>query len=621
MIAFYRIAAFALAGGLACASQAEQPAGELPASIPSFGEVVTMELNQANGTVHQGNMTGKKTPPAWMIEYPLTDEEGAALVLETDTKIYLYDLEYKPGTDALTPVSNWKIHGQTGCDDWRMKPGRHRCELGEKRLFGTKFSDEDGMRRLLFVIADDSPRATIKMGLYRGVASNGVKMMRRFDALLPDGRQVTPTELLSELDKPGRLLVRGDPADSHAGFLPRGEKAFFHGLQPSPASTAYAASKPPSLRPFFEALYEGGENNAVLNYQKLGLAAIEAGEWSVAESAFDAALTRIETIFSEDAAAAGARSNWENETFKDYKGEPYERAMAYYYRGLLYLREGDFENASASFRAGEYQDTMSSEAQHRSDFGVLSYLAGWAARCNGDESVAADQFDAARDAGFTVPATGDRTLVLAESGRAPIKQRFGIRQQFLTYSVPFSTDDTLVPEVRLADDAIELDTSTSIFLQAATRGQRGMDAILAGKVRHGKSIDLTVQLAGFIPLLGPLAVLATNSHVYKKIGELGTRADVRAWDSLPHRVHAGSLTGSPDDIGAVTYAGNPGMMRFTARHETCSIIWSRQHSAIAEGAGVSGDDPEVDEARAAIAELAARDQALRDTLTGADVGS
>lgn len=28
--------------------------------------------------------------------------------------------------------------------------------------------------------------------------------------------------------------------------------------------------------------------------------------------------------------------------------------MAYYYRGLLYMREGDFSNARASFRGGEY---------------------------------------------------------------------------------------------------------------------------------------------------------------------------------------------------------------------------------------------------------------------------
>ncbi|MEC8183119.1 MAG: hypothetical protein VX123_13805 [Pseudomonadota bacterium] len=48
-------------------------------------------------------------------------------------------------------------------------------------------------------------------------------------------------------------------------------------------------------------------------------------------------------------AAGLARSNFAREDVKDFKGEPFERAMVFYYLGLSYLALGDFENARASF--------------------------------------------------------------------------------------------------------------------------------------------------------------------------------------------------------------------------------------------------------------------------------
>ena len=48
--------------------------------------------------------------------------------------------------------------------------------------------------------------------------------------------------------------------------------------------------------------------------------------------------------------------------------------MAYYYRGVLYLRDGDYENARASFKGGMLQDGFAEEEQNRSDFALLSFL-------------------------------------------------------------------------------------------------------------------------------------------------------------------------------------------------------------------------------------------------------
>jgi tetratricopeptide (TPR) repeat protein len=94
-----------------------------------------------------------------------------------------------------------------------------------------------------------------------------------------------------------------------------------------------------------------------------GVAAVAEGKTQDATGLFDSALDSIEGMFANTENAAKARSLWYEEGAKDYKGEPYERAMAYYYRGLLYLAEGDYENARASFRGGILQDAFADQLE------------------------------------------------------------------------------------------------------------------------------------------------------------------------------------------------------------------------------------------------------------------
>ena len=142
----------------------------------------------------------------------------------------------------------------------------------------------------------------------------------------------------------------------------------------------FAADKPSALQPLFQALYIEGEHNAVLNFNYLGLAALESGEYETAEKAFDAAIARIEAIYADNPSAAKAKSVFAEEKVKDFKGEPYERAMTYYYRGLLFVRAGDYQNARASFLAAERQSTLSEVEAYKSTFGLMDYLAGWSSQ-------------------------------------------------------------------------------------------------------------------------------------------------------------------------------------------------------------------------------------------------
>ena len=183
------------------------------------------------------------------------------------------------------------------------------------------------------------------------------------------------------------------------------------------------ADKPVELHGDYRILLAQGERNAVLNHARIGVKAFEMGNIELARKELAAAADRIETIYADNTAAKQALGKFVKENIKDFKGEPYERAMVFYYLGLAYLAEGDFENARASFKAGEFQDTLSSEEEYQADFALLNYLSGWASKCNGDDELAEDAFSVAHEhrSSLAVPEDDMSTLVIYESGQAPAK--------------------------------------------------------------------------------------------------------------------------------------------------------------------------------------------------------
>ena len=90
----------------------------------------------------------------------------------------------------------------------------------------------------------------------------------------------------------------------------------------------------------------------VLNLMEIGAAAFHQGHYDLSKAALDRAIANIESVYADNEAAHRARSLWYEEGEKDFKGEPYERSMVFYYRGLLFLRDGDYGNARASSSPG-----------------------------------------------------------------------------------------------------------------------------------------------------------------------------------------------------------------------------------------------------------------------------
>lgn len=365
----------------------------------------------------------------------------------------------------------------------------------------------------------------------------------------------------------------------------------------------FLEDKDPELQFAYRALFVDGERNSVLHLERIGLLEMQKGNYQAAAWAFDNALQRIEFIYAKDPAAKAAKSVWTEEKIKDFKGEPYERAMAYYYRGLLYLMQGDFQNARASFISGEYQDTVAEAEEFEGDFALLDFLAGWASQCDGDMTLADEYYGYAREANeaFVKPAQDHNLLLLSDIGVGPTKIHQGQYGEFLTFSPgrreSFKTVFEITPDGGgpLLIDGPEL---TSLTYQAQTRGGKPFQNILNGKAQF-KETTQAIGTVGTTLGAGLLAAGIENNDddlmyagaatalVGLLAGGLSSAAkpaaDIRYWDTLPDAVDVG--TGR---IDTATFSATA-MLRsesdepvgskvtlITASPGKCAVAWGRE---------------------------------------------
>ena len=378
----------------------------------------------------------------------------------------------------------------------------------------------------------------------------------------------------------------------------------------------YSERFEPWAVPFMNALYRDGEWGAVLNLSELGLAAMEQGRYPLARRAFDEAITRVESIYAGDENASKARSIFNAEKVKDFKGEPYERSMLYFYRGLLYAQEGDMQNARAAFLAADRHDTLSAaeDAAYAGDFGMMKYLAGWASYCDGDPLRGEQLVSEAKAADASIgalPAPPRHGLVLIDTGPAPEKWGDGQYHQVLKFRPGIGAEDGLA--LRSGERSLEgFVTLGDVTYQATTRGGREVDGILAGKAQFkdtaGTVGDVALvagaQLASLGGMtgsrdMGAAGLVGLLIGVVAKGAEANANpaADVRAWTSLPAKVELLSADDIALDGMTFTWtgesAGKP--LAMTTVHGQCSLGWGRTRSALAAEQGgtanIGNDQP------------------------------
>ncbi len=371
---------------------------------------------------------------------------------------------------------------------------------------------------------------------------------------------------------------------------------------------AYLADKPEAARPLFRHAMLDGERNQVLYLMRAGLASMDAGDFKSAAEGFDQALAKIEAVYANNPSADKARSKFVKEAFKDFKGEGYERSMAYYYRGVLYLYDGDYDNARASFMSGQLQDQWAEDTQYSSDFALMDVLAGWASQCAGDPGLAKDFYDKAKQksASIAVPAPEDRTLLLSEAGRSPQKWADGKYQENLRYRQGDVSGGARVT-FRLSDAELTGQAGESLYRQAATRGGREVDTILAGKASFKSS---TANFASGTGQAALIAMQTSNSLASQNFGGANTmayagmamgalslfsaaasaaakpQADTRYWDNLPETLMF--VTSPPiGTFGQIEYVSAAGLVATTLLEPrsdprgTCSIAWNREAAVYA----------------------------------------
>lgn len=291
------------------------------------------------------------------------------------------------------------------------------------------------------------------------------------------------------------------------------------------------------------AITYGPAKDRVLWEYRVGLAALRRGDFDEAKRHFDDAITRIGGIYTTDAGARKARSFFNTEAKKTFIGEPYERAMAYYYRGLLYWREGEPDNARACFRSAQFQDAGTEKNDYAADYVLLDYLDGFASVKLGSGDGADEMARAVKNArgGSQPPAYFKKAnvLVFIEFGNGPRKFATGEHAQQLRFGEQTSPARSV--NLKLGAQQFPLVAYDDLQWQATTRGGRVMDHILANKAVFKNATEGAAVVAGVTAIglansrQGEAALIAGGVALVAGILSATTtpEADIRAWDNLP----------------------------------------------------------------------------------------
>jgi hypothetical protein len=364
------------------------------------------------------------------------------------------------------------------------------------------------------------------------------------------------------------------------------------------------------LESHWQALCSSPSKDVTLHRMRAAQAAFALGRDEIAAAQFDLVLEAIEAIYADTESAAKARSVWHSEGEKDFKGEPFERVMAYYYRGLLYLAAGDWDNAQASFKGGILQDTFAEQERFKADTASLIWLEGWARRCRGSTSAADELFAEARKIKpeLTPPPPGANTLVVAESGTGPLKAHGGKQSEKLLVREGAKGPD--LTTAVLGGQRDRMVEAEDLFFQATTSAGRAIDTILVEKAAT-KTTTETAGHAAMIAGMGTAAGATAHrdsrsnnsgagySSAERAVGAAGgivmlvgliaaassaamdARADIRTWDTLPHSIHLAAMTRPADTSSGVfdllddqgrSLLGSREAVRINIRPD-CSLAW------------------------------------------------
>jgi hypothetical protein len=299
------------------------------------------------------------------------------------------------------------------------------------------------------------------------------------------------------------------------------------------------------------AITNGPVEDRVLWQYRTSLELIRRDEFAQAASLLDSALAMVANRYGANASARKSRGYFASESSKTYLGEPYERSMAYIYRGLLYWRSGEIDNARACFRSAQVEDSDTENQEYSGDIVLADYLDAL-----GTHRLSGDGFEtyqrATNTAKLAVPKPLQEVgnvLFFVDYGEGPEKFATGQYREKLKFRDGGSDAVEVMLQVA-KQGAIHLGPLDDLSYQATTRGGRVMDYVLENKAVFKGATDAVGDVALVSGMVlaqdqktrGAGLGLAAVGVLSKLLAEATTpAADTRTWDNLPKFLAFGSM--------------------------------------------------------------------------------
>jgi len=302
---------------------------------------------------------------------------------------------------------------------------------------------------------------------------------------------------------------------------------------------------------------DGPAKDKVLWQYRTAAAAMRRGQFDEAKPLLDDALARLQGVYGPDAEARKSRGLFQKEARKTFIGEPYERSMAYFYRGVLYWRDGEVDNARACFRSAEFEDSDAENKAYKGDWVLPDYLDGLATMKRGGNGDDAFQRAKANAKNINLPDYQPKANVLFIVEYGPGPQKYGAGQY--REQLRFRTRGSPVLSAQIKTGPINLPVAPcdDLNFQATTRGGRVMDHVLANKAVFKGTTDKL----GDVALIGGLTTAAVSEDrrtqnigfavalaglISKGISSATTpEADTRQWDNLPQFISFAAVKLAP----------------------------------------------------------------------------
>jgi tetratricopeptide (TPR) repeat protein len=297
----------------------------------------------------------------------------------------------------------------------------------------------------------------------------------------------------------------------------------------------------------------------VLNNCRYGSCALAAGDLPGAENAFMSAYEVINSVNTHDGGRTlGATVVFEG--IKVWKGQPFERAMAHYYLGLVYLLQHDYENARAAFqnslfklRENAGKDDYDHLRSEESNFALGYFGLGFCySRLPGKSDLAEANYTQAvkLDPQLAplvqqVHQPGVNTLIFIDAGQGPRRYPKGwYNEESVFYPTPAEVGP-IAPAVAYLDGKpinspnVKCSLVDTLAMAQQTRWQ-DMDTLRKAKAVAGTALmaggagaaaygehkrDKTMEWAGLGAIVAGAALSASS------------QADLRYWEMLPRTVY------------------------------------------------------------------------------------